>query len=310
MEESEPGPRLIRSARDAEEVACTWLRYWGHDDAALTGYGADEGIDVQGLDVVAQVKAEVKPVGRPVIQSLAGVAAVEAKLGVFFALGGYTTEALSWASRAGVAAFTFDLSGMPEPLNEQARELASGATRPGGGEASGTAYRFSSQFKAQPLPGPWAQPLPEQDLYAESLQPGDRADPRRLAVTFARLCLEQSQTVAGRSDRLWTPHHRYLWSVDMMDLDGTVNGALEVYHLALPQWRHGKLPQPVPDHFVHYDVNLERDEELQEFLLAGLTPDEVAAQQRIDEIGDDATASQLALRVEYTDAPWQTSTPC
>jgi hypothetical protein len=113
----QPPSRPIRSARDAEEVACAWLRAWGFTDAVVTGTGADEGIDVFGSDVVAQVKAEVRPIGRPVLQSLAGVALVEHKRSVFFALGGYTVEAASWADRADIALFTFDLAGDPEPVN-------------------------------------------------------------------------------------------------------------------------------------------------------------------------------------------------
>lgn len=117
-----PEPRLIRKPRDAELVALEWMRFWGFDDAEATPVGADEGIDVVSETAVAQVKAHMVPIGRPDLQNLAGVAAVEGKTALFFALTGYTTQAIQWADRAKMALFTFDLQGVPEPVNNIARD--------------------------------------------------------------------------------------------------------------------------------------------------------------------------------------------
>jgi hypothetical protein len=122
---SERGPkpevRLIRTPRDAELAAEAWMKYFGFGDAAVTPLGADGGIDVDSARAVAQVKAYMVPVGRPEIQNLAGVAAVEGKVGFFFALNGYTTQAVEWGTKAKLALFTFDLQGVPEPVNDIAR---------------------------------------------------------------------------------------------------------------------------------------------------------------------------------------------
>jgi hypothetical protein len=118
-----PAPTAIRTPRDAEENAAKWMRYWGFDDAEVTRAGADEGIDVDSSGAIAQVKAYMVPVGRPDLQNLAGVAAVEQKRALFFALSGFTEQAREWAERAGMALFTFDLLGDPEPMNAAALDL-------------------------------------------------------------------------------------------------------------------------------------------------------------------------------------------
>lgn len=122
-----PEPSLIRNPRDAELVAVEWMRFWGFDDAKATPVGADEGIDVVSETAVAQVKAHMVPIGRPDLQNLAGVAAVEGKTALFFALNGYTAQAIQWADRAKMALFTFDLQGAPEPVNNIAREYQTGS---------------------------------------------------------------------------------------------------------------------------------------------------------------------------------------
>lgn len=116
-----PEPVLIRHPSDAEEAAARWMRYWGWEDARTTPPGADEGIDVVSEHAIAQVKAYMNPVGRPEIQNLFGVASAEGKVGLFFALTGYTAEAEAWADKAGVGLFRFDLQGQPEPVNTTAR---------------------------------------------------------------------------------------------------------------------------------------------------------------------------------------------
>jgi len=118
-----PQARLIRSPRDAELVALDWMLYWGFDDARATPVGPDAGIDVASSRAVAQVKAHMVPIGRPELQNLVGVAAVEGKLALFFALTGYTAQAIEWGTKAKMALFTFDLQGVPNPANDIARKF-------------------------------------------------------------------------------------------------------------------------------------------------------------------------------------------
>jgi hypothetical protein len=124
----EPDPRLIRSAADAEEAACAWMRAFGFVDARLTGIGADGGVDIVAEEVVAQVKAEMTPTGRPAVQALHGIAAFEGKLGAFFSLSGFTRQALEWATQTNTACFQFDLQGQPTPLNLAGYSLMQAAT--------------------------------------------------------------------------------------------------------------------------------------------------------------------------------------
>ena len=113
-----PTPRLIRSPADAESAAADWLRWMGFRDATTTPVGKDEGRDVVGSGLVAQVKAEKVLTGRPVIQQTYGVAVAEDSGAAVFSLAGFTNEAIDWANRHGIALFAFDLQGEPEPSNE------------------------------------------------------------------------------------------------------------------------------------------------------------------------------------------------
>ena len=68
--------------------------------------------------MVAQVKAEVKgKIGRPVLQRLTGIGAIEKKRTIFFSLSGYSEEAQIWGGQAGMALFEVDLSGRPCAVN-------------------------------------------------------------------------------------------------------------------------------------------------------------------------------------------------
>jgi hypothetical protein len=93
-----PKPRLIRSPEDAEERAAEWLCCFGFTDAVTTTPGADGGVDIESVDIVAQVKAEMKSIGRPVIQQIRGEAAVRNVPSAVFSLRGFSAEAIAWAS--------------------------------------------------------------------------------------------------------------------------------------------------------------------------------------------------------------------
>ena len=78
------GARTIRSPDDAEQVAAEWMRHLGFGDARCTGAGTDGGVDVRSREAVAQVKAQLTPVGRPELQALYGVARSEGCQPLFF----------------------------------------------------------------------------------------------------------------------------------------------------------------------------------------------------------------------------------
>lgn len=58
-----PQPVPIRVFRDAEQNASTWMAWLGFTYTRLTANSADGGIDITSREGVAQVKAEVKPIG-------------------------------------------------------------------------------------------------------------------------------------------------------------------------------------------------------------------------------------------------------
>lgn len=118
-----PVPRMLRGATAAEQYAAEVLAALGFDGARVTPPGADGGIDVTSETCIAQVKMEALATGRPAVQALYGVAAVEGKAAVFFSLAGYTARAMEWADRAGVACLQFAFDGSIEASNEAAAAL-------------------------------------------------------------------------------------------------------------------------------------------------------------------------------------------
>lgn len=125
------GARTIRSPDDAEQVAAEWMRHLGFTDARCTPTGTDGGVDVRSQGAVAQVKAQLTPVGRPELQALYGVARSEGRRPLFFSLMSYTAAALTWADEVGMALFRFDHAGLVEPVNVAAEEMLVAAGGPG-----------------------------------------------------------------------------------------------------------------------------------------------------------------------------------
>jgi hypothetical protein len=107
------------------------MRHLGFGDARCTGAGTDGGVDVRSRGAVAQVKAQLTPVGRPELQALYGVASSEGRQALFFSLMSYTAAALAWADEVGMALFRFDHAGMVEPVNAVAGALLAAAGGPG-----------------------------------------------------------------------------------------------------------------------------------------------------------------------------------
>lgn len=111
------------------------MRHLGFSDARCTPAGTDGGVDVRSSGAVAQVKAQLTPVGRPELQALYGVARSEGRRPLFFSLMSYTAAALTWADEVGMPLFRFDHAGMVEPVSVAAEELlvapgGSGLLRP------------------------------------------------------------------------------------------------------------------------------------------------------------------------------------
>jgi hypothetical protein len=124
------GARTIRSPEDAEQVAAEWMRHLGFDDAHCTAAGTDGGVDVRSRGAVAQVKAQLAPVGRPELQALYGIARSEGRQSLFFSLMSYTAAARSWADEVGMALYRFDHAGMVEAVNAAGEALLMAAGGP------------------------------------------------------------------------------------------------------------------------------------------------------------------------------------
>lgn len=130
---SVPDRRLIKNYADAESYAAEYMRFLGWVDATTTPPGSDGGVDIVAKDAVAQVKMEGVPTGRPVIQAISGIAALEGKHALVFSLAGFTSQAREWAEYAGVACFEFAVDGSIEArghaalaLSTQALDVATG----------------------------------------------------------------------------------------------------------------------------------------------------------------------------------------
>jgi hypothetical protein len=119
--------RPIRNPHDAELAARDWLRSVGFVDAEAGSGGPDGGVDVRASGLVAQVKAEMKPIGLPVIQRTYGIARAEGSDAACFALSGFTQDAIEWADQQEVALFVFDYESDVTPVNVAGSRLAARA---------------------------------------------------------------------------------------------------------------------------------------------------------------------------------------
>lgn len=114
-----PPSRLLMQWSDAEVLAHEYCRWLGYQRANLTGEGADGGVDIEGPELVAQVKMHNRPTGRPEIQQLYGIAASINKRGLFFAMS-YSSDALEWADKVGVRLYQFKRDGTVRPIGSAA----------------------------------------------------------------------------------------------------------------------------------------------------------------------------------------------
>ncbi|MFE0427191.1 hypothetical protein ACFW15_33475, partial [Streptomyces sp. NPDC058953] len=134
-------PVPIRTARDAVGAAGRFLTWLGYRDVvpqvvhqpepragAPAGPRPPTGTDLRGRGVIAQVEPSTLRTTLRDVECLwlNGLSAAAAT--VYFALAGYTDEALTRADYLGIPLFTVDLAGEPQPVNDPARRLlATGA---------------------------------------------------------------------------------------------------------------------------------------------------------------------------------------
>jgi hypothetical protein len=116
------------SPQQAEEFCAAWLRRLGFLDAQVTRFSRDGGIDVESQYLCAQVKHQEAPVGVKAVREPFGVAVNEKKTPVFFALSGYTQEAMTFASKVDMPIVQY-LSNSLLPVNEPAQRLVSRGPR-------------------------------------------------------------------------------------------------------------------------------------------------------------------------------------
>lgn len=124
-----PPPRLIKTARAAEEYAADVMRSLAFIRVEVTPLGADGGIDVTSEEAIAQVKMEGVPTSRPVLQAIYGLATHQNKQALMFSLGGYTEQAAAWADEVGIGLFEFEFDGSVRPRSPVAQALLNGYGR-------------------------------------------------------------------------------------------------------------------------------------------------------------------------------------
>jgi hypothetical protein len=111
------------SHQGAEQLAAEWMRHLGADDAVVTQFIGDGGIDVVSYRCIAQVKNLAAGSSVPVaqIRELAGVAAHDGRMAIFFTSGSYSVGGVEFADRARMALFTYDAArGTLSPENSVA----------------------------------------------------------------------------------------------------------------------------------------------------------------------------------------------
>lgn len=120
-----------RDWRQAEQLAAWHLRQLGYIDARLTGEGADSGVDVLAVGVVAQVKHQSQAVGQPPLRDLFGAAQAAGAKPFFYSLAGYTVKALEWATAINMPLFTYTVDGQVLAHNSAAHALLPRSASPG-----------------------------------------------------------------------------------------------------------------------------------------------------------------------------------
>ena len=112
------------SHEGAEQLVAEWMRYFGEEDAEVTRFTGDGGIDVQSLHYIAQVKNYSGSVGVAEVRELAGVASADGRKPLFFTSGTYASGSVEFADRVGMALFRYDaIAGSLHDENHQATHI-------------------------------------------------------------------------------------------------------------------------------------------------------------------------------------------
>ncbi|MFJ8660876.1 hypothetical protein [Streptomyces sp. NPDC093795] len=117
----------IRTARDAVGAAAGYLRWLGFRDVVQPEERPASGVDLRAPGLVAQVDPSTRPTGLRAVECLWLNGLSASAVSVFFSLAGYTPEARSRAAEVGLPLFVLDLTGTPQPVNDAADDLATGA---------------------------------------------------------------------------------------------------------------------------------------------------------------------------------------
>ncbi|GAA3144982.1 hypothetical protein GCM10010521_34930 [Streptomyces rameus] len=125
-------PHAVRTAGDAVTTAALYLRWLGYADIRRADQRPPSGIGLAARGLLAQVDPSVRPAAPRDVECLWLTAMTESAQCVYFSLAGYTDAARSGAGALGIALFTLDPAGAPQPVNDAAGTLhATGAPRPG-----------------------------------------------------------------------------------------------------------------------------------------------------------------------------------
>jgi len=106
-------------------VAIGRMKHWGFVDACASTKETGSGEDIESSQAIALVRID-SSIRRALVQQLLGIAMHLTKKPMAFSLKGYTKDALTWGSEAGIALFELDLSGQVEPLTTAASRLFAG----------------------------------------------------------------------------------------------------------------------------------------------------------------------------------------
>ncbi len=202
-------PNRVRTWQDAERMAAAHMSAIGYPDAAVTASGPDGGVDVKADNAIAQVKHWTAKVGSREIRDLNGTAAALSAQGIFYALSGYSAEAIRWADGVGLALFQYDQDRTVLPVSRRAAELSGQrvVTRlaPPPQTAEDRAF-WNRQAPLQPgmRPKPAAAAKPRQGegtFRAASYDSGHAAAVKAVASAEAKVRKRTQSSLAGRRAR-------------------------------------------------------------------------------------------------------------
>jgi len=124
---AQPAPMQTCTDREAEHVAKEWMEYLGEPRCRVTQATRDGGVDVSSEHFVAEVKYHAAPVPPNLVRQIFGAATAERKRAVFFALTGYTADAVVFAEKNRIPLFVYDYRmGTLHPKSSTAEQAIKG----------------------------------------------------------------------------------------------------------------------------------------------------------------------------------------